>query len=102
MTEQIEDAMKVRIEAVSTGCRRHTKKQALAKLSTMRNKIGYPDMWRDYSTLTIAAERLSTVTSHAPTDFEYQASGSEDRQAGRSRRVGHDARHRQRLLRCRN
>ena len=30
-----------------------TKKQALAKLSSMRNKIGYPDKWRDYSTLQI-------------------------------------------------
>ncbi|MDX2269490.1 MAG: M13 family metallopeptidase [Bryobacter sp.] len=32
-----------------------TRKNALAKLSTFRPKIGYPDRWRDYSSLTIAA-----------------------------------------------
>lgn len=30
-----------------------TKKQALVKLDAVRNKIGYPDKWRDYSRLTI-------------------------------------------------
>jgi putative endopeptidase len=30
-----------------------TKKQAKVKLEAIRNKIGYPDVWRDYSTLTI-------------------------------------------------
>jgi predicted metalloendopeptidase len=30
-----------------------TKKQALAKLEAIRNKIGYPNKWRDYSSLTI-------------------------------------------------
>ncbi|MBP7147263.1 MAG: M13 family metallopeptidase [Acidobacteria bacterium] len=30
-----------------------TKQQALAKLHSMVNKIGYPDRWRDYSALTI-------------------------------------------------
>src|SRR5260370_38093302 len=30
-----------------------TKKQALIKLAAIRNKIGYPDKWRDYSKLTI-------------------------------------------------
>jgi putative endopeptidase len=30
-----------------------TKKQALVKLDAMANKIGYPDKWRDYSTLEI-------------------------------------------------
>ena len=30
-----------------------TKKQALDKLAHIANKIGYPDKWRDYSTLTI-------------------------------------------------
>jgi putative endopeptidase len=31
-----------------------TKKQAMAKLAAIRNKIGYPDKWRDYSKLTVA------------------------------------------------
>src|SRR6266702_597489 len=30
-----------------------TKKQAKVKLDAIRNKIGYPDVWRDYSKLTI-------------------------------------------------
>ena len=30
-----------------------TKKQAKIKLDAIRNKIGYPDTWRDYSSLTI-------------------------------------------------
>ena len=30
-----------------------TKKQAQIKLEAIRNKIGYPDVWRDYSSLTI-------------------------------------------------
>ena len=30
-----------------------TKQQALIKLHGIRNKIGYPDKWRDYSSLTI-------------------------------------------------
>ena len=31
-----------------------TKKQAKVKLQAIRNKIGYPDVWRDYSSLTVA------------------------------------------------
>jgi endothelin-converting enzyme/putative endopeptidase len=30
-----------------------TKKQALDKLGKIRNKVGYPDVWRDYSALTV-------------------------------------------------
>ena len=30
-----------------------TKKQALVKLAAITNRIGYPDKWRDYSTLEI-------------------------------------------------
>ena len=30
-----------------------TKKQALAKLAAITNRIGYPDQWRDYSSLSI-------------------------------------------------
>ena len=32
---------------------RTTKKEALIKLGAIRNKIGYPDKWRDYSKLKI-------------------------------------------------
>ena len=30
-----------------------TKKQAKVKLDAIRNKIGYPDVWRDYSSLKV-------------------------------------------------
>ncbi len=33
-----------------------TKKQALRKLDAIINKIGYPDMWRDYTALQISGE----------------------------------------------
>jgi putative endopeptidase len=33
-----------------------TKQQALAKLAAIHNKIGYPEKWRDYSSVEISAE----------------------------------------------
>jgi putative endopeptidase len=36
-----------------------TKQQALAKLAAIRNKIGYPDKWRDYSSLEIVHDDLA-------------------------------------------
>jgi putative endopeptidase len=53
MTEQIETAMKARIQQLDW-MSPATKEQALAKLSAMRNKVGYPDVWRDYSALDVA------------------------------------------------
>src|SRR5262249_45835344 len=35
-----------------------TKKQAKVKLQAIRNKIGYPDTYRDYSSITIKANDL--------------------------------------------
>jgi endothelin-converting enzyme/putative endopeptidase len=55
MTDQVEAAMQQEIEQLdwmSEG----TKKQAVLKLHAVRNKIGYPDKWRDYSALTIAPD----------------------------------------------
>lgn len=52
MTTQIEAAMKQRIEKLDW-MRPATKREALAKLAKIRNKIGYPDLWRDYSALVI-------------------------------------------------
>jgi putative endopeptidase len=46
-----------------------TKKQALIKLAAIRNKIGYPDKWRDYSKLTITRGDLSGNLQHA-VEFE--------------------------------
>jgi putative endopeptidase len=68
MTRQIQDAMKQRIEQLDW-MSPDTKKQALVKLEKMRNKIGYPDKWRDYSALVIQPKDFYGNVSRA-TDFE--------------------------------
>jgi endothelin-converting enzyme/putative endopeptidase len=46
-----------------------TKKQAKIKLQAIRNKIGYPDVWRDYSSVTIVHDDLLGNFQRA-TEFE--------------------------------
>ncbi len=55
MTEQIEQAMQEEI-GHRDWMSEPTKKQALIKLHAVRNKIGYPDKWRDYSALTVSPD----------------------------------------------
>jgi len=52
MTEQIETAMQHEIEGLPW-MSPTTKQEALRKLHAIRNKIGYPEHWRDYSTLEV-------------------------------------------------
>jgi putative endopeptidase len=52
MVKGIEDAMAVRIRELDW-MSPETKQQALTKLQSVRNKIGYPDKWRDYSSVTL-------------------------------------------------
>jgi endothelin-converting enzyme/putative endopeptidase len=52
MTEQIETAMQHEIETLDW-MSPETKQEALHKLHIIRNKIGYPDTWRDYSALEV-------------------------------------------------
>ncbi len=52
MTKQIEDAMQQDIQSI-TWMSDATKQEALKKLHTIVNKIGYPDKWRDYSSVKI-------------------------------------------------
>ncbi len=55
MVKQIEEAMQQDIDGLPW-MSAATKQQALEKLHTLANKIGYPDKWRDYSALTIARD----------------------------------------------
>jgi putative endopeptidase len=52
MTGQIETAMQHEIENLDW-MSPATKTEALRKLHAIRNKIGYPDHWRDYTTLEV-------------------------------------------------
>ncbi len=52
MIREIEKAMNADLQSL-TWMTPETKKQALIKLAAVTNKIGYPDKWRDYSTVTI-------------------------------------------------
>ena len=70
MTLQIEDVMAARIQQLDW-MSPATKQQALTKLHAIRNKIGYPDKWRDYSSVTIVpddfhgnAERAEEFENH--------------------------------------
>jgi putative endopeptidase len=52
MVKRIEKAMGRRIDALDW-MGEATKKQAHAKLASIRNKIGYPDRWRDYGPIEV-------------------------------------------------
>jgi putative endopeptidase len=55
MTRRIETAMEEDIKQL-TWMSPATKARALEKLKTVVNKIGYPDKWRDYSSIRIRAD----------------------------------------------
>ncbi len=57
MVKGIENAMELRIHQLDW-MSPETKEQALLKLNTIRNKIGYPDKWRDYSSVKIVRNDL--------------------------------------------
>jgi endothelin-converting enzyme/putative endopeptidase len=68
MVHDIEDAMGRDIDSV-TWMEAATKKQAHEKLSAVINKIGYPDKWIDYSSLTITHDSFP-VNVERSTQFE--------------------------------
>ena len=55
MVDRIEEAMRERIGQLDW-MSQATKKQALVKLAGIRNKIGYPDKWRDYSSIKLTPD----------------------------------------------
>jgi putative endopeptidase len=70
LVKQIEDAMEQDIDSLPW-MSPATKQQALEKLHALANKIGYPEKWRDYSTLTIARDDAMGNASRARA-FEFK------------------------------
>jgi putative endopeptidase len=70
MAKQIEQAMEDDIKGL-TWMNDATKREALKKLHTIVNKIGYPDRWRDYSSVKIARNDFLGNVERATT-FESQ------------------------------
>jgi len=70
MVREIETAMGQRIRA-NDWMSPATKKGALGKLAGLRNKVGYPDVWRDYGALQVARGDFAgnAARGHA---FEYR------------------------------
>ena len=64
MTKQIEAAMQSEIDSLDLDEPRH-QTAALAKLHAVSNKIGYPDKWRDYCSLTIERADYFGNVQHA-------------------------------------
>jgi len=64
MVRRIEDAMGERIRQLDW-MSPETKQQALNKLHAIRNKIGYPDHWRDYSSVEISRADFAADVRHA-------------------------------------
>jgi len=68
MVKRIEAAMGERIRQLDW-MSPETKQQALAKLAGIRNKIGYPDKWRDYSSVQIVPNDFAGNVTRAA-EFE--------------------------------
>ena len=66
MVDAIETALKQDIQSLDW-MTPETKQQALLKLAAIRNKIGYPNKWRDYSTLKIVRGDLLGNVQRADT-----------------------------------
>ena len=74
-----------------------TRRQALAKLDAFRTKIGYPDVWRDYSGLVIEGGPFLANLRRA-TEFETARRIANDWRAGGPGRMADDAAHRECVL----
>jgi putative endopeptidase len=68
MVKRIEDAMGERIRQLDW-MSPETKQQALTKIAGIRNKIGFPDKWRDYSSVKITREDFAGNITQAA-EFE--------------------------------
>ena len=77
MTKLIEQAMEDDIKQL-TWMGPETKKQALEKLHSVVNKIGYPDKWRDYSSVDVKPDDF-VGNVHRATMFESHRATGKDR-----------------------
>jgi putative endopeptidase len=68
MSDQIKQVMSERIDQLAW-MSPETRKQAHEKLSAIRDKIGYPDQWRDYSSIRIERDNYFGNVTRA-TDFD--------------------------------
>jgi endothelin-converting enzyme/putative endopeptidase len=68
VVKRVQQAMGRRIDALAW-MGPETRKAAHEKLAGMRNKIGYPDRWRDYSSVRIARDDFAGDVARA-SDFE--------------------------------
>ena len=96
MVHELEAALKTDITDLSW-MTPDTKKQALEKLSRIDNKIGYPNQWRDLQRAQRRSRRRHGQF-RARQSVRVQPPAWQDRQAGGSQRVGHDASHGECLL----
>jgi putative endopeptidase len=72
MVKEIETAMQQDINSLAW-MSAPTKQQALVKLHSMANKIGYPDKWRDYSKVEIVrGDELGNVERARKFEFDRQ------------------------------
>jgi putative endopeptidase len=70
MIEDLRAALKIRLEQLDwMGA--DTKAKALAKLATFTPKIGYPDVWRDYSSWTVG-DQSYLANSRLADEFEFK------------------------------
>lgn len=70
-----------------------TKQNALTKLQSIANKIGYPDKWRDYSSVVISRNDFAgnverATVSGSKRRLDEIGTSSSDRRSGRVRTTG--------------
>lgn len=75
LVKNLKATMKVHIEAL-TWMAPETKQKAIEKLETINLKIGYPDKWRDYSSLTISKQSF-VLNAIAAGEFDFKRMVSE-------------------------
>ncbi|MEO6489105.1 MAG: M13 family metallopeptidase [Ferruginibacter sp.] len=77
MVESIREALKDRISKL-TWMSDSTKQKAYAKLAAIKSKVGYPDKWKDFSTLIIGKESFAQNYMNASMfwhNYEYNKLG---------------------------